>query len=75
LATGAPNSLKRGVEDLLLMEGGMAFLSKLHICMPEEVQSITKTPPPAALRLVPARRLDVTAQPVYELAYWEVECQ
>jgi hypothetical protein len=60
------------VVDLLLIDGGMACLSKLHICMPEEVHSITKTPPPAAFRLVPARRFDVTAQPVYELAYWEM---
>jgi hypothetical protein len=67
-ATGGPNSVNKGVADLLLMDGGMAFRSKLHIFMPWEVQSMAKTPPPTALRSAPARRLDVTAQPVYELA-------
>ena len=68
LATGAPNSARRGVADLLLIDGGIAFLSKVHISMPWEVQSMAKTPPPTALRSAPARRFDVTAQPVYELA-------
>jgi hypothetical protein len=34
LATGAPNSANRAVADLLLIDGGMAFLSNVHISMP-----------------------------------------
>ena len=33
-ATGAPNSVKRGVADLLLIDGGIALRSKVHISMP-----------------------------------------
>lgn len=33
-ATGAPNSVRRGVVDLLLIDGGMALRSNVHICMP-----------------------------------------
>jgi len=74
LAAGTPNWLISGTP-ALEMDGGIAERGNAQIFIPSESQSITKTPPPLALKAGPAMLacVDWIAQPVYEFANFTLE--